>query len=448
MNATIHDPAADRKSPGAAYRTPVAEEVEAFALPVEGAIPPELAGRFVRNGPNPRPGERMHAFMAPGMLHGLELAGGKATWYRNRWVRNRSFETGAPYVRADGTLDLTAGSPNTNVIAHAGRVLALVESSFPCEMTPRLDTIGAYDFAGRLTTPFTAHPKRCPRTGELHAFGMRMSADGELTYHRVGADGILLESRPIPVPGATMMHDFALTDRHVVFMDLPIVFDRSRAANGQMPFRWSDTYGARVGVLRRDDPAAGVRWLDVEPCYVFHVMNAYDNGDEVVCDVVRYPELWRDDATFSAPATLHRWTIDTANGRVREAQLDDRAIEFPRADERRTGSRYRFGYAVDMSAREDTCGVRKYDLATGGSVVHDFGPGRFAGEPVFVPAAGDTSEDAGWLMAFVYDAARDGSDFVLLDAADPAAAPVATIVLPQRVPFGFHGNWIDDAELA
>jgi carotenoid cleavage dioxygenase len=103
MNATIHDPAADRKSPGAAYRTPVAEEVEAFALPVEGAIPPELAGRFVRNGPNPRPGERMHAFMAPGMLHGLELAGGKATWYRNRWVRNRSFETGAPYVRADGT---------------------------------------------------------------------------------------------------------------------------------------------------------------------------------------------------------------------------------------------------------------------------------------------------------------------------------------------------------
>src|ERR1700685_3073448 len=148
MNATIHDPAADRKSPAAAYHAPVAAEVDALALPVDGAIPPELSGRFLRNGPNPRPGESMHSFMAPGMLHGLELAGGKATWYRNRWVRNRSFETGAPYVRADGTLALTAGAPNTNVIAHAGRVLALVESSFPCEMTPRLDTVGAYDFAG------------------------------------------------------------------------------------------------------------------------------------------------------------------------------------------------------------------------------------------------------------------------------------------------------------
>jgi len=447
MNATIHDSTAARKSPAVAYRAPVTDEIEAFALPVEGAIPPELSGRFLRNGPSPRPGEKTHPFLASGMLHGLQLAGGKATWYRNRWVRTRAFETGARYVRANGTLDLTVGVANTNVIAHAGKVLALVESSFPCEVTPRLDTVGVYDFGGRLTTPFTAHPKRCPRTGELHAFGMR-SFPGKLTYHRIGADGTLLESRPIPVRGATMMHDFALTDRHVVFLDLPIVFDVVRAMTGRMPYRWSDSYGARVGVLRRDDLQGEVRWFDVEPCYVFHVMNAYDDGEKIVCDVVRYPELWRHDATKFEPAALYRWTIDTVGGRVQETQLDDRRIEFPRADERRTGSPYRYGYTVDMARGEEGCGVRKYDLATGTSVVHDFGAGRFAGEPVFVPAAGDTAEDAGWLMAFVYDAARDASDFVLLDAADPAAPPVATIALPQRVPFGFHGNWIDDAEFA
>jgi len=447
MNVTIHQSTASRKSPASAYRTPVVDELETFALPVQGSIPPELTGRFLRNGPNPRPGEKMHAFLAPGMLHGLELAGGKAAWYRNRWVRTRSFETGARYVRANGTLDLTVGPANTNVIAHGGKVLALVESSFPCEVTPRLDTVGAYDFGGLLKTPFTAHPKRCPRTGELHAFGMR-SFPGKLTYHRIGADGTLLESRPIPVRGATMMHDFALTERHVVFLDLPIVFDFGRAITGRMPYRWSDSYGARVGVLRRDDPQAEVRWFDVEPCYVFHVMNAYDEGESIVCDVVRYPELWRNDATTFEPAALYRWTIDMAAGRVGETQLDDRRIEFPRADERRTGSAYRYGYTVDMTRGEDGCGVRKYDLATGTSVVHDFGAGRFAGEPVFVPSASETAEDAGWLMAFVYDAARDASDFVLLDASDPAGPPVATIALPQRVPFGFHGNWIDDTELA
>lgn len=446
MTATIHESAVGGKSPAEAFFTPLPGEVEAFDLPVAGAIPPELTGRFLRNGPNPRPGERAHSFLAPGMLHGVALAGGKASWYRNRWVRTTTFENGTPLLRWNGTIDLRAGQSNTNVIAHGGRVLSLVESSFPCEVTPELDTVGAYDFAGKLATPFTAHPKRCPRTGELHAFGMSIRP-GKLTYHRISADGVLLESRPIPVRGVTMMHDFALTERHVVFMDLPIVFDTVRALRGKMPYRWSDKYGARVGVMRRDDPSADVRWFDVEPCYVFHVMNAYDDGDAIVCDVVRYRELWRDDSDGFTPAFLHRWTIDTAAGHVREAQLDDRRIEFPRTDERRTGSAYRLGYAADLSLGDDRRGVRTYDLSTGAASTVDFGAGRFAGEPVFVPAAGSTAEGAGWLMTFVYDAARDASDFVLLDASNPAAPPVATVTLPQRVPSGFHGNWIGDAEL-
>lgn len=442
MSTTIPEPPALRKA-RTAYAAAVPAETEAVDLPVTGDIPAELAGRFLRNGPNSRTGASAHPFTEDGMLHGLRVAGGAARWYRNRWVRTRSFEGAARYVRADGTIDLTAGPANTNVIAHGGRVLALVESSFPYEVTRDLATVGPHDFAGRLATPFAAHPKRCPRTGELHGFGMSL-VPGGLTYHRVDAGGTLVESRAIDVPGVTMMHDFALTERHVVFMDLPVVFDRSRAMSGTMPFAWSDTYGARLGVLRRGDPSAPVRWFDIEPCYAFHVLNAYDDGANVVVDAVRYAELWRDGTTGFPPANLHRWTIDTAARTVRETPLDDAAVEFPRMDERILGRKHRFGWAVARGDERD--GLRKYDLATGAASARDFGAGTFAGEPVFVPAAGETGEDAGWLMAFVYDAARDASDFAILDAAD--LHTVATVALPQRVPSGFHGNWIDDADLA
>jgi len=444
MNATLHEQPAARNA-FAAYRTPLPRESEAFDLPVTGAIPRELTGWFVRNGPNPRPGRQAHPFMEDGMLHGLRLEDGAARWYRSRWVRTKSFTTGAPYVNWLGKVDLAVGTANTNAIAHAGKLLALVESSFPYEVTPELDTVGPHDFNRRLKTPFTAHPKRCPRTGELHAYGMSYLAGG-LTYHRIDVRGALVESRAIPVPGVTMMHDFALTERHVVFMDLPVVFDLTRAKAGEMPFAWSDGYGARLGVMRRDDPKAPVRWIEIEPCYVFHVMNAYDDGQTIVVDVVRYPELWRDDNRSFERATLHRWTIDTAAGSVRETALDDAPIEFPRVNEGLLGSAYRIGYAA-QSHDEGRAGIVRYDLTTGASTRHDFGAGRFSGEPVFVPAAGGRDEDDGWLMAFVYDAARDASDFVILDARDVSAAPVASIALPNRVPFGFHGNWVDDGEL-
>jgi len=401
---------------------------------VLGALPPELTGTYIRNGANPRPGSPpAHLFLGDGMLHGLRIEKGRARWYRNRWVRTKSFLSGAPYVRKNGTLDFTVGPANTSVIAHAGSLFALVESSFPYEVTRELETVGPHDFDGRLKTPFAAHPKRCPRTGELHAFGMQL-VPGSLTYHRIDAAGALIEDRRIPVKGVTMMHDFALTDRHAIFMDLPVIFDLKLALMKQMPFRWSDKYGARLGVVSRDDARTRVRWFDVEPCFVFHVLNAFEDEQRIVIDVVRYRELWRDKQDFG-PRTLHRWTLDLALGTVREATLDERLVEFPRCDERRTGNAYRYGYAVESPNT-----VRKYDLAAGTSAQHDFGAAAVAGEATFV-AAGE-AEDAGWLMLLVYDAASDRSDFVVLDASDVAAPPVATVRLPARVPQGFHGNWI------
>jgi carotenoid cleavage dioxygenase len=345
-------------------------------------------------------------------------------------------------------LDVTLA--NTHVIAHGGRILALVENRAPTEVTPALETVGPFDFGGRLTTAMTAHPKRCPVTGELHFFGYGVFPP-LLTYHRADAAGNLVQSEEITVPGPTMLHDFAITEHSVVFMDLPVVCDPSLLIARTMPYRWSEDYGARLGIMPRGG-GADVRWVEIEPCYVFHPLNAAEpEPGRVVVDVARYPHLWRDSRDAFEPTTLHRFTVDVAAGTVKEETLDDRSVEFPRVDERRVGRPARFGYAVHTRPGPEGFAIEtalvKYDLATGGVEEHRFGPGGVPGEGVFVPADDDADEDAGYVLTYVYDAGRDGSDLVILDASDFAGPPVATVALPQRVPFGFHGSWVGNRQV-
>lgn len=424
---------------------PVADELTEFDLPVEGAIPAELDGWYLRNGPNPRQATA-HWFTGDGMIHGVRIEGGRAAWYRNRWVRTDSFEQDFPLYNADGTRNLRSSVANTHVVNHAGKTLALVESSLPYEISNDLETLGAYDFGGKLVDSMTAHPKICPTTGELHFFGYGSIFEPYVTYHRADASGELTINRPLDVKALTMMHDFALTAEHVIFMDLPIVFNMDVAMKGEgdMPYRWSDDYGARFGVMRRDDPFGTVRWFDIDPCYVFHVANAFEtttaSGIRINLQAVRYPELWRDSGGFDADGVLWSWTIDLHAGAVTERQLDDRAVEFPRIDDRLATLPARYAVSVGDGS------LVRYDLSTGSAVEHRFGtpesPGG-PGEAVFVPSTtGPADESSGWYIGYVYDPARDGSDLVILDASDFAAPPVARIKLPHRVPYGFHGNWI------
>jgi carotenoid cleavage dioxygenase len=427
---------------------PVAEEVTVFDLPVRGTIPRELSGLYLRNGPNPKRGTSPHWFVGDGMVHGVRLENGRAAWYRNRWVRTKVLENPElSFVSEDGTVDRTVVVANTNVVGHAGRIYALVENGLPTELSRELDTLGTRDFGGRLQSAFTAHPKPCPKTGELHFFGYGFFPPF-LTYHVLDRRGELVRSLEIPVPGPTMMHDFAITERHVIFMDLPVVFDLERALSGEggMPYHWSDDYGARLGVMPRGGPVAALRWYEIEPCYVFHPWNAFETPTgEIVLDVARYPELWRKNAGHFDRASAYRFTLDPRTGRAKEERLDERPIEFPRVDERRSGLQHRYGYTVAAvgGADEGFRGLLKYDLAKGGSVEHDFGPGCATGEGVFVPAG--AGEDEGYVLSFVYDAATDGSWLSILDAHDFGKPPLAEVPLPQRVPFGFHGNWVPDA---
>lgn len=159
---------------------------------------------YLRNGANPKSGWSPHWFAGDGMVHGVRLSEGRADWYRNRWVQTRSLnEDDASLFGDDGSVDLTVGVNNTHVIQHAGRILTLVESSYPCELSPDLDTVGVHDFGGRLDSAMTAHPKTCPKTGELHFFGYGFF-EPYLTYHRANAEGELVESKVIDVPGPTM----------------------------------------------------------------------------------------------------------------------------------------------------------------------------------------------------------------------------------------------------
>ncbi len=424
---------------------PVTDELTEFDLPVEGAIPAELDGWYLRNGPNPRQATA-HWFTGDGMIHGVRIESGRAAWYRNRWVRTDSFKDDFPLYNADGSRNLRASVANTHVVNHAGKTLALVESSLPYEISNDLETLGAYDFGGKLVDSMTAHPKICPTTGELHFFGYGSIFEPYVTYHRADANGELTINRPLDVKAHTMMHDFALTAEHVIFMDLPIVFDLDIAIKGEgdMPYRWSDEYGARFGVMRRDDPFGPVRWFDIDPCYVFHVANAFETttarGNVIALQAVRYPELWRNTGGFETDGVLWTWTIDLQTGTVTERQLDDRAVEFPRIDDRLATLPARYAVSVGDSR------LLRYDLTTGDAVEHAFGTAESPGGPgeaVFVPStSGPADESSGWYIGYVYDPARDGSDLVIIDASDFAAQPVARIKLPQRVPFGFHGNWV------
>nr|WP_205862906.1 carotenoid oxygenase family protein [Planosporangium thailandense] len=430
------------------YLAPVPDEIDAVDLPVAGALPAELTGRYFRNGPNPLPGQDPgHWFLGPGMIHGVRLRDGRAEWYRNRWVRTSAL-SGAPYLRPDFTIDLTAVPANTHVIRHADRILALVEVGLPYELTPELDTVGPCDFGQRLTTAMTAHPKQDPDSGELHFFGYS-ALPPYLTYHRLSAAGELVESREIPVAGPTMMHDFAITSQHVVWLDLPVVFDLALLPQG-IPYRWDDRYGARIGVMPRDGTGA-VRWFDVEPCYVFHVGNAYsDPGGSVVLDAVRYDpagfaSVWEQVAGHPDPARsaavastgrLHRWRLDPATGARKEEVLDDRYVELPTHHDGRTGRLCDYLYAVSEHA------IVKYAVFRGAARTRDLGTDRQVGEAVFVPADGARAEDEGWLISIVSDPA--GSSLVVLDAVELAV--VASVRLPRRVPAGFHGSWIADRE--
>jgi carotenoid cleavage dioxygenase-like enzyme len=446
--------------------TPVSSECQASDLPIRGELPRTLNGTLFRNGPNPQyPEPSQHLFVGDGMVHAFKLSNGCA-FYRNAWVRTAKWKAerraGRNLVSGLSTSPppeanfADEGVANTNVIWHANRLLALEEGHLPFELNPaNLVTRGVQDFGGRLQGPFTAHPKTDPITGELIFFGY--SVDGDLTpgmrYGTIDATGKVTRFQHFTAPYCSMVHDFAVTERYSIFPILPLNGSETRMRAGGPPLAWEPGLGSYIGVIRRDLGVASLRWFLTEPCYVFHVLNAWDEGRLIIMDVMQYDEaplFPHADGSIVEPspeARLVRWTIDldADTAAINRTILDDTAGEYPRIDDRRCGRRHRFGA---IAGRSRTGGgldsLIWYDLQSRTQQRFVLPDGDGISEPVFIPRWENALEGDGWLLAAAWRAAEGRSDLVVFDTADITRGPIATVLLPCRVPTTFHGNWVYD----
>jgi len=450
-------------------KAPVATEIDVTDCPVSGELPPGLRGSFVRNGPNPlfEPIGRYNVLDGDGMLHEVAF-GDRGVRYRNRWIRSRGLMAELAHGAAiypglgsvmsfpDRSLTGDAGPvknpANTHVVEHAGRRLALWEGGLPTEVTADLDTIGEYDFDGRLTGAMTAHPRLDPRTGEMLMFGYSLF-EPYLRYHVVDADGTLSHSVALDLPVPVMVHDFVITERHAVFLVSPLVFDLANLGRGPL-VRWMPELGARIGVMPRRGTAGEIRWFDVEPGHVQHFWSGWEDGDRIEFHGCRYdsPDFGIDDSTpldqrsaRDDNARPARYWVDLAAGRAGWEPMDDLEGDFNRINPAHDGVRVRYLYMSGFTQPQRHLGdfdaIVKYDDVSGARTVWSAGPAGHVGESVFAADPDGTGEDDGWLINAVYYSDRDATDVVVLDARDVAAGPIAAVHLPRRMPFGFHANW-------
>jgi len=438
-----------------------------FELEVIGCIPDALAGAYYRNGPNPQfdPQGPYYGFLGDGMIHGFFLEPGKAggrARYRNRWVRTPRWQAenqaGRPLFGFLGApsdpsvANVPAGSANTHVVYHAGKLMALQEHSEPFEVDPEGLERGAYmDTGGK----FTAHPKLDPETGELVWFSYFAGPEpfsNLIDYGVTDHSGRIMRRDRFAAPFASMIHDFMVTRQYVLFPVLPLTGNLQRALKGLPPVAWDPHQGAFVGVMKRNARVDTIRWFEIEPNFIFHSMNAWVDGDKLHCEVTEFPQpplFPNADGSPGRPTEgrLTRWTIDLAapTNHAKREPIDDLNAELPRCDERRAGLPYRHGwYVANISNRNPLApdAVAHIDLKTGKRTQRTLDPGDAAGEPVFVPRAGSAPEGDGYVIALVHRAATNRGELLILHAQDIAGEPAAVLKLPRRVPAGFHGSFV------
>lgn len=459
---------------------PIGREITADALEVIGEIPDDLFGVYLRNGPNPifQPRGRYHWFDGDGMIHAIHFEDGKAS-YRNRWIRTDGFrneqqaghavwpglmdrpDPGAPKgAGSDGWLKDTA---NTDVVFHNGYALALwYQCGLPYKVDARtLETLGVETFRGGLRRTVSAHAKVDPATNELLFFDYSTAAPF-MTYNVVSAAGELTHHAPIEIPGPRLPHDMAFTERYSVLMDLPLFWDPELLQRGVHKVTYYPEMPSRFGILPRFGTNRDVRWFEASPCYIYHVINSWEekdaNGNDVIvmdaCRVIQPEpgakrgegELARMRAFLRLEAQVCRWRFNLGTGEVKEEQLDDARTEWPTINRGRMGRRSRYAYNSLVPHFE---GIVKYDLECNSTEKYLFGPGRTANECPFAPRVGARDEDDGYVVAFISDVnAKDSGEVVILDAKNIANGPLARVKIPQRVPVGFHTIWVPGDQLS
>lgn len=440
---------------------PIFHEVDLDHLEVTGTIPADLDGIYLRNGPNPMFEPLVYQFPldGDGMLHAVyfDPSSGKPTVrYRNRWIRTQglTYEMAAGHALRELRFRNYA---NTSIVAHANRLLALYETGLPYQVTPELDTVGEWNFQGGIQSSMSAHPRQDPKTGELHFHRYSLFTQPYLTYFVADAAGKIIHSLPVELPQPTLLHDLALTEHYAILFDCPLVFDWQQATQRATPFVWRRDQPSRIGLLSRPGRGPGPDrqplWLETDPFWIWHFVNAYETDRQILIDCIAYPEMELENtlqASLLYRPHLHRVVIDLATHTVAQQPLDDRVVELPTLNSSRLGQPYQFAYLVeaDLALTAQTGlpnyfpALIQYDLVNQRSTVHQFPAGCYAGEPTVVPKAGGGLEQDCYVLTWVFDAKRQASDLVILDGTRFDQEPIAQIHLPTRVPFGAHGSWV------
>ncbi|KAM6570637.1 hypothetical protein CsatB_018622 [Cannabis sativa] len=471
-------------------------------LPVIGYLPECLNGEFVRVGPNPKfsPVAGYHWFDGDGMIHGLRIKDGKAT-YVSRYVRTSRIKQeeyfgGSKFMKIGDlkgffgllmvnmqmlraklkVLDLSYGNgtANTALIYHHGKLLALSEADKPYVLKVLedgdLQTLGLLDYDKRLTHSFTAHPKVDPFTGEMFTFGYAHTPP-YITYRVISKDGFMHEPVPITVSDPIMMHDFAITENYAIFMDLPLIFKpKEMVKEKKLIFSFDATKKARFGVLPRyAKDELLIKWFELPNCFIFHNANAWEEEDEVVLITCRLenPDLDMVSGTVKEKLEnfsneLYEMRFNMKTGLATQKQLSASAVDFPRVNESYTGRKQRYVYGTRLDSIAKVTGIVKFDLhaepesgkkclEVGGNVqgLYDLGPGRFGSEAIFVPKVPgvESEEDDGYLIFFVHDENTKKSAVHVIDAKTMSSDPVAVVDLPHRVPYGFHAFFVTEEQL-
>lgn len=457
---------------------PLRDESELTDLPLlKGKIPADLNGIYMRAGPNPRfaPNGRYHPFDGDGMVHAAEFRQGRLT-LRNRWIRTDAWEQedAAGAATHWGIRETIAGrtdkplrdAANTDLVGHNGKALALwYMSGDAYEFDPlTLETLGKQAAIARTGGKISAHAKVDEITGELMYFDYGNEAP-YMHYGVLNADGTLRHHVPITLPGPRLPHDMAITEHYSILHDLPLFHDHEAMQLGRHKIDFHPELPTRLGVIPRYGRSDEIRWFDFSPCFLYHVVNAWEEGDNIVMVGCRYMPAQHADGSIDAPRTarniaelvmtarLWRWSMNLKTGTVEEQCLDaEHNVEFPSCNAALTGRHTRFGYLSDQHAVSPLQwnGIRKYDLDTGEflSAWTDDAEHSWYSEPWFAAADAAQSEDHGYIIAFQFNDATRRQTLDIFDARDLNPGPLAQVEIPRHIPTGFHGCWIGAPRVA
>jgi carotenoid cleavage dioxygenase-like enzyme len=480
------------------YR-PVRRELAHAPVRVTGELPADLEGAYLRNGTNSQFDNghiRLHAFSAAGMVHQIQISSGSAT-YSNSYVRTPRFEaeraagresypefsdlvSGRPgadrialveekirqgLIPALGPFERTPGS--TSIRYHHGRLYCLQETGYAFVLDTRVeDGRLIVDGSGRLETwagewegPFSAHPRINPDNGDVYNLSVEPSGQiiaGLLHKGEVAAQQVVHRQTP-PTGQMGWLHDFFLTDNHLVFPDISVRRDPGGLLGPEgSAFRHDPNHRLRWGVLPRDfGPDTEVRWFTTgQAGTIWHVINAWERqGPRGSREIVLYSPVFPSYPSSvpihtpeEPPAQVRTWVLDLDTGQITDDRLLlDHGYERPSLNLNHVGRASRYCYLLDEHGDGYMGkGVLKYDLVEEEELGYlDYGD-MYGGEALFVPRPTASSEDDGYLLDLLMDDHR--AELVVIDAR--TMTELARLHLPQRVPFGVHATWLDSAEIA